>query len=629
MNSILFFVLFLFSFSVIYSKGANGQSSQNNESGLQSHSDLQSESDQKSQISQKSENKNSLQSYNKRLSQEQDYESTVYGTKLRKATQLEAKSEGDSSGLSFDNLTDFLSHKTPIFFQYSLVAPPQWTFRGSNAAHTLILIDDNPIYDPSTIQGTWDLNLWPNTWAKSILVETSPFAGTLKWGGHGSGSLIKIESIDKSNLNLNATSNKSVGVSAGKHFEQGHLQLLSENKNIKSPFIDSKEIYPLKNRQGLAKLQIPFAGSDTPFKTLILYGESERNLPDWNQDTKNFMAKENHLTASMTWTPHSDRLEQNFGIQANAFERKYLNNSNTPFDEKYRGNSNFLSYSGDYLIIPKNRIKFGISHLQESIYSVSSGQPNPLKKSESTPTYFGHEFFFNEDLALQWGARAESSGSNSGTNLNPAIELRDRQWSINLFKTQKCPSLYQMYDSFYGNPKLESENIQQVTLETHGDFDQNSYQFFLFSRESKNIIDYDMVYNKYYNIAQSKTQGFEAHLRFPIKKLTWELMGTLQNSIDQQKKLLAPEKLLNSTWSLPLSLHSQTQITGVWNSELKDKNLPSYSIWNWSWQYLSNSDLAKNIFSVAINNLTQTKVTSNKQYLVEDRTINFQFNSEF
>jgi hypothetical protein len=563
----------------------------------------------------------------------ENYESTIYGRKLKKSSQLEVKSEEDQSHRSYDNLSEYLNHRSPIFFQFSLIGPAQWSFRGSSASHSLLVIDDNPVYDPSTIQGTWDLNLWPTSWAQNIIIETSPFEGTLKWGGHGSGSLVKIESIDKSNLNLSANSAQSIGVAAGKKFDFGHLQLLKERKNNRSPYQGSREIYPLQNNQALMKFQIPLASSEAPLKTFLLYGDSTRQLPDWNQDSKDFKSREKHQTVSLSWAPKTETLNQSFSIQNSGFERSYINTSSMPLNEKYSGNSIYLNYSADLILSgnsdSESKLKFGFSRLEEHLKILSPLQVSELRKRISNPIYLGYEFYLDEELTIQVGTRNETSGYSPKTVLNPALEIKGKQWSLTFFKAIKQPSLYQLYDSLSGNPQLEFEKIDQITVESHGEFVGNAYQIFLFNRTSKNIVDYDTTNNKYYNIARSHTNGLETHFNFMVHKLKWELMGTLQKSQDQNNKLIAPEKILSNSWSYPLSRKIQTQLSSVWNSKLVDRNLPSYSVWNWSWQYLSNESDKLDIFTVAVHNLTQTNVARNKQYLMEDRTINFMYSTEF
>jgi hypothetical protein len=519
--------------------------------------------------------------------------------------------------------------KTPIFFQFSLLNPPQWTFRGSNAAHSLLLIDENPIYDPSTIQGTWDFNLWPGPWSKSILIDTSPLEGPIKWGGQASGMLIKITTINNSNLNLNTNSKQSISSSAGKHFENGQLQLLSENKKIQSPFIDSNEYYPIKNYQGLAKLIIPLTEFEDPINTLVLYGESERNLPDWNQDTKNFKSIEKHQTVSINWHPRHNQKDQTLSLQMNAFERKYLNTSINPFEEKYFGNSVFLNYFGKYQITDENYLSLGFSYKEENLKTLLKNQNQPDNKIISTPVYFSQEYFFSQNLTLQWGLRLEKNGLIPGNILNPALEIYNHTWSLGLFQTVKPPSLFQLYDSFSGNPNLTFENIQQVTLENHGTYETHTYQILIYKRKSKNVVDFDKTSSKYNNIADSFTTGLEGHISLDLMFFKWELMGTLQNSRDQQSKQIAPDKILNNSWSIPISSKTQFQITGIWNSEIKAGTKPAYSLWNCSLLYQSQFDSQKNNFAIAINNLSQTKVISNNQNLIEDRTINFVFNSEF
>jgi hypothetical protein len=376
------------------------------------------------------------------------------------------------------------------------------------------------------------------------------------------------------------------------------------------------------------KLQLPIPNSDEPIEAFLLYGESTRQLPEWNQDSIFFKSNEKHQITSIQWHPQIANLNHSLNLQTSAFERKYLNTSLTTMNETYLGSSFFLNYNAE-LTHDQSKIKFGFFHLEEIFKLISSTQKQQNKIKISTPGHLGYEYFFDNIHTIQIGTRIEKSELSETLILNPAIEFHVKEWSANFFTAIKQPSLFQKFDTYSGNPNLKHESLEQITIETHSKLDDNEYQILLFNRKSINGIDYDLINNTYNNIAKSNTLGVEAHLTLPINKLKWEMMSTTQRSTDENNNLIAPEKILNSNWSYNLSSKMQTQISANWNSELKTKNLPSYSIWNWSWQYLDKELESKNIFTIAVNNLTQTKISKNKQYLIEDRIINFHYNCEF
>lgn len=551
----------------------------------------------------------------------ENYESTVFAKKIRKSDQLELNSDELHKNAS-SSFSDFLNYNSPLHFEFTLIAPPQWSIRGANSSHTLFTVDGNPIFDPSTIQGTWDLNLWPNSWIKNTVIDFSPLEGVLKWGGQASGAVIAVESADTDQYHLTFDSKKSASADLSKSWHSNQILLFGQNNNIRSPFENSKETYKMESVQALAKVEIPLKGS-SPLRAFLLTGRSFRTLPEWTQDSKTFYSDENHQILNLNWNPKIHEVSQNYNIQANQFQRKYLNtNESNLLNEAYLGSGFYFRYDLKFQMTNLTQLHFGFNNRQEQIKLLNNVLENLNRQMDQFSSFVGFQHQFENNIGFNFGGRSENSKPNQQMVLNPAASVFGDGWSIAAFKSARNPSLFQIYDPVAGNINLLPEKILNNTAEIHGEILTNQYQFVFFERSSKNAVDYDLNTFRYENIVKTHTKGLEAHLNVPIYQGEWHLIATLQNSRNQNNQKMASDQIITSTWNYLPSEQNQWQLATVWNSENQAKSIPSYSVWNLAW-------LAQKHWNIAIHNLTQTKVVKNKQYLIEDRTINFEYSSDF
>jgi outer membrane cobalamin receptor len=549
------------------------------------------------------------------------YESTIAAKKIKKSTQFELNSDEISKNSSL-NFAEFLNFNSAMQISPTLMAPTQWSLRGANASHTLLLVDEKPIFDPSTIQGTWNLTLWPNSWIKDAILDFTPLNTVLKWGGQASGGVVAIETSDQDRVGLFAQASKSAGVNLSKNFHRSHFFYYGHKKNTPSPFENSRELYPNDSNQAMFKIQVPIS-ENSLLDFSLLKGTAQQWLPEWANDSKYFKSSENHQITSANWRTKSDFFVVKFSIQYSDFHRNYLNTSaNNLFDENYLGSGLYFGNEWSFNLDNEVNIDFGFVTNQEHIKLQGASQTDLNQIRNLNSSYFNFENKLFETTKVSLGGRFEQILKSKTYVLNPAFGVHSETWSIGWSKSLHSPSLFQSFDPISGNRNLQAENIINSTIEFHDQLYSNHYQLVVFDRKTKNAIDYDLASFKYENMVSTQTKGLELHWKMPFDFWHWQAIGTLQDSKNHLHQKTLSDQIFKSTWAFDFSEDNQWQLALNWNSEILSQELPEYSLWNLAWQVRKH-------YQFSIHNLTQTKVVRNKQYLISEQTFNLAFNTDF
>ncbi len=151
--------------------------------------------------------------------------------------------------------------------------------------------------------------------------------------------------------------------------------------------------------------------------------------------------------------------------------------------------------------------------------------------NSSTGVYAIHQYkgeSFASELGLRQDQRTNYGGiTNAQAKLTfplPAESLVQVEYGTGF----KNPSLYQLYSS-YGNLNLEDEKSATASLA----FEKTWHKTFFFaatyfSNQYKDLIDFDTVTSKYYNLAEASSSGLELEVK-------WQLSSTfaLKSSLTQ------------------------------------------------------------------------------------------------
>lgn len=228
-----------------------------------------------------------------------------------------------------------------------------------------------------------------------------------------------------------------------------------------------------------------------------------------------------------------DRLSLRAGYALSDTERTYTGESYGDFPYATKGRAERAEIFGQYALAGPVRLDFGAdrewSEFEDSgtteDASINSGHAMlgiylPFASVAAGARYDDHSTFGDE-----W-----TFGANAAFSI--ASDLRVRASYGEGFKV---PSLYQLY-SFYGDTSLQPETSKgyDIGLEKG----RRDGTFFagvsLFRRDSRNLIDFDLVSYSYYNIGKARSEGVELELGArPSDNLRAGLVYTYVKSTDR------------------------------------------------------------------------------------------------
>ncbi|WP_144095573.1 TonB-dependent receptor plug domain-containing protein [Croceicoccus sediminis] len=228
-----------------------------------------------------------------------------------------------------------------------------------------------------------------------------------------------------------------------------------------------------------------------------------------------------------------DRLSLRAGYALSDTERTYTGQSYGDFPYATKGRTERAEVFGQYALAGPVRLDFGAdrewSEFEDSgttrDASINSGHAMlgiylPFASVSAGARYDDHSTFGDE-----W-----TFGANAAVSI--AADLRVRASYGEGFKV---PSLYQLY-SFYGDTGLNPETSKGYDIGLEKGYRDGPFfaGVSLFRRDSRNLIDFDLVSYSYYNIGKARSEGVEIELGArPSDNLRAGLVYTYVESTDR------------------------------------------------------------------------------------------------
>jgi vitamin B12 transporter len=467
--------------------------------------------------------------------------------------------------------------------------------RGAGTGNTLVLIDGMPIYDPSGISSTFDLNLI--TVGECERIEILKGSQSTLYGSDAVAGVINI--FTKKNrskkaiggsVSLNGgtydTFRGTVGVNGS--FSKGYYNVQYTRFSLAgfSAAYDRNETGKFDN-DGIKQNNIlANVGLNLSKNVLLKLRTVQSNyVADADQgafsDEKDFTLKNNFsmIAAGLDYRYDKGKLTFNYGFSKS--ERTYIDDSVSvekgafnKYSKSFYGGSayyaevyNSLKISDNFEFVTGADYRAANTDQTYSAYSkFGKFEAAPIgadtSKTNIFSVYTSGLLKTNIGLFLELGGRYNAHslyGNNFTYSFNPSYVLNDNlKFFVNLSSGFKAPSLYQLF-SPYGNKKLNPEQSvsTEVGFQVFSKNKKSNLRALYFDRSIKDIIFFesldDFPYGKYINLDKQHDYGFELEGKLQVEKLNlWVNLTVLDGAVTT--KINGKDTTYNNLFRRPANL---------------------------------------------------------------------------
>ncbi|MDO8342412.1 MAG: TonB-dependent receptor [Cellvibrio sp.] len=422
--------------------------------------------------------------------------------------------------------------------------------RGSEANHTLVLLDGVQLNDPTNTRGgAFDL--------KGINIESIERIEIIRgaqsaiYGSDALAGVIHIitQTPGKQSTTLNASIGEegyaSTGVAASGTLGQVgyafNIQTTDAGEPVRGSTAENKEFAGRLNWQQ----------EDHTLNFSYRYFDGERTSfpeqsggPEYAQQPDLDEAEYTDKSAALSWTMQVNNFWQS-KTTASWYQRDENQTSPgiLPYDavppngaviDFERTQFSWINTLGDQQKMWANigvetKREDGIS--QGYLFAPDVFPLNFALDREINSAFINVNTYVVDDWLVQASLRrddADNVSANDSGHIGTRYKINDNiSWFANWGQGFKLPSFFALGHPFVGNPDLLEETV--TTMDTGIEYtrDLSSARFSVFNHKYKNLIDYDGENNTNVNRAPVKTQGVEAELNWQLlQNLQWRLHGS-------------------------------------------------------------------------------------------------------
>ena len=496
--------------------------------------------------------------------------------------------------------------------------------QGSNSNQVLILVDGIAINDSATGIAAIQ-NIHPNM-VERIEIVKSPRAAL--YGSNAVGGVINIftkRGSDGTTLGFKYGSDKTqiINISTVSKMTSGKVGLHFNNYDTDG--FPSKEISNINSKHNNRSINGFYDGQwdKAIIKVSILDSRGTTDYLDFfaspvSQDFNNTTFSFNvNQEKNEAWNSNI-----NFGLSKDLLDQ---NNSN---DFNYSKNF-ILEWRNNFRLNKNNELLTGIT-LENEQFDGSNYGLN-INTSLNNKAFFLENIFSNEKnqflVAIRLNDKEDIDDKISwnleyGHHISPNSRLL-----LNAGKAFRNPSSFDLY-GFGGNNLLRPEYSEKISLGlSYQPNSSTNIDLHYFDNRVKDLVAFNYIDFKLYNIERSKTSGIDLNLNTNINSWILNLKATIQD----------PENLTTSTQLLRRPKNSfgigvrrsveklTFNLSLAKNSSRNDFGgivLDAYTLANLTIQYRLNDHWT---FNSSINNLNNEKYTLANGYVTPDRKIYFGF----
>ncbi len=397
------------------------------------------------------------------------------------------------------------------------------SIRGAGADHTLYLFNGIALNDPSQVGGGTDLGMLAVDDASRVEVLRGPLS-TL-WGSGALGGVISITTRTAKNpfeadlavegLDAYGSARAGIGGKAGNLNWRLFASGLNDQGISAAAVGTEKDGYAQTHLGG----NFTYALSNSVTLNGVAFKSHSRvdidgflSVPPYTfGDTGEFTTTDTALGA-LGLTHKFSNGEQTLSLSNSDSARNGFDA--TRFSENtFRGRITSADYHLLYRFSEATRIIAGARTERDSYRSTSMFSPGVISAAKQTvSSLYGQIAQDIGTASVTVSARHDDSSSFGGQDIGQvslAIPAGDH-WRFHASAGQgvKIPSLYQLYGDF-GTPTLKPEKALNVDGGADYHFGKGQISVSAFSRNVRDLIDFDNATFTYANIARSKASGIE------------------------------------------------------------------------------------------------------------------------
>jgi vitamin B12 transporter len=430
-------------------------------------------------------------------------------------------------------------------------------FRGASDGNLLIVVDGVPVYDPSQISNTFDLNTIPLEQIERI--EILKGGASTIWGSDAVAGVIQIflKKENKKPLAANATYSygsyntmhagagidgtiKKLGYRLQYDYQKSAGFSAAYDSTGKSGF--DKDGFSQNNL--LAELNYAFSKAFN-VKATGNFSDYHNDLDEGAfTDDKDYTASNKNNAAAVYLNYHQQSLKWTtlFSYQQ---ARRYFTDDSTDISSpyttyqrgRYLGNTYTAESYANIVFSTHMQLVGGVQYIRQSTdqYYLSEGSFGPFEssigkdsaKASQVSGYASYLLTGMHGFNFEAGIRVNHHsiyGTNATYTFNPSFTINEHtKIFVNISSAYKIPSLYQLY-SEYGNKALkpESSTTYEIGLQAESADAAMFFRIAAFKRDIRDLItfftDPNTFASHYINSDRQHDYGFEAESDFKLGK---------------------------------------------------------------------------------------------------------------
>lgn len=528
-------------------------------------------------------------------------------------TKISAKDLEKSAGLT---IPDLINKVSGIEINGTRSTDGQnlgYYVRGGRNRQVLILVDGVQLSDPSSIANDFDLRLLPLDQVASI--EIVKGASSTLYGSGAATAVINITTKTPKDKKISLQLQSTLGTNQSQNNQDYDIAQFDNSVAVSGRL--SKFDYQVnfsnrysENMSSINSEDETVQFEDDPFSKYNVYARLGYKISDQlkfyfygNYDKFNadyddsFMYADNNNELESRQVRTGSHWVATYKNGSFIFSDSYTESKRQIFSDypsKYDSKVYAFDAYNKYIFNDKFHTVLGVNGVFSSFnsYSIPFGESNfeqtvseDVADFDIVDPYVNVVYISGTGLNVNAGTRLNihsEYGSNLVYSLNPSYSFKLGATSLKALTSYSTayitPSLYQLFDSSYGNTELDPEESStfEIGLELNTNAFNMNYSLVYFNRNTKNFIDFVTVdpenyISEYQNIGEEfNASGLEFEFSLdPIEKLSLTGNYTYTKAEDRFA-LRIPEHKINLKAGYQISDKSYTSLSYQFNDDRTD-----------------------------------------------------------
>lgn len=547
------------------------------------------------------------------------YETKIYDSSFSTSSRV-VIDEQEIQDSKAPNMSALLSTKANINITNSAFQPNSLLVRGGDSSQVLILIDDIPVYDASTIQRSFNLNsISLNSVQRITVIKGSQ---SVWYGGQALSAVIKIDTLPK-DWKTNHRVDIQGGVSDYREVSGDFYKKVSENamaivrgqyqfQNAPSPVENSDFRY--KRRKDNVEAVYLYR-DDYQFNVKLSHTTDHNENPTGfsftdfkSADTLDFITSSDVNQFQMAFRNNSVSYKPLLSVGFVDAKRTYNQGINvySPTEDNQVYKSYLIPVRGEFRWLNSDNWKWdiGASFQKEYMLYEEFKTQQAEQANEMVGAFTKVEWLPLTDLSVQAGYRYDTDLNFRDVNTYQ-VGVQYRGYKLEHSTGYRLPSLYQLFSN-KGNTGLNPESSRTYSL-SHDQIinEELETSVTLFETHIENLIAARGNPLQYYNVGRTITKGIEVAATY---RLTFDQRVTLNMAYQEPRDINTGKWLVRRPLQSASLVYSKKDEQSTWNLELVARgprddtksssqtvNLPGYTTLSTSYIFKLSEDYAQSM----------------------------------